>query len=172
MREACTQALACVPSDAAYNVGAVLVSAGGVILAAGRSRELPGNTHAEECALIKCGALADPHSAASAAYVPHAARGGTMYTTMEPCSQRLSGKPCCCDLLLAAGIARVVMAVHEPPNFVRCEGVDRLRQGGVAVRFRRGGRRRIWRNNCAEQQRAHPLVFLRVLNAPSRFSLD
>jgi diaminohydroxyphosphoribosylaminopyrimidine deaminase/5-amino-6-(5-phosphoribosylamino)uracil reductase len=57
-----------------------------------------------------------------------------MYTTMEPCSVRLSGKAPCAELLLAAGVARVVVAVYEPPTFVAaCTGVQQLRQAGVSV---------------------------------------
>ncbi|KAL9552774.1 hypothetical protein MBANPS3_003615 [Mucor bainieri] len=42
-----------IPAPAAYCVGAALVDAQGQLLSVGYSRELPGNTHAEECALIK-----------------------------------------------------------------------------------------------------------------------
>jgi pyrimidine deaminase RibD-like protein len=141
-------------------VGAVLVSASGRVLATGYSRELPGNTHAEECALIKAGFDADRAAAAPARSSSaagggiaeqraatsddaaamegrdgaNAVRGATMYTTMEPCSFRLSGKTPCADRLLAAGVARVVVAIHEPPHFVEaCTGVHKLRDASLQV---------------------------------------
>jgi pyrimidine deaminase RibD-like protein len=122
MRAAAAEAGKCVPSDAAYSVGAALVSPQGALLALGYSRELPGNTHAEECALIKAKALRDGLPA-----------GCTMFTTMEPCSTRLSGKPSCTSLLIAAHIARVVLAVEEPPAFVECHGIRELTAAGIRV---------------------------------------
>ncbi|RUP45924.1 cytidine deaminase-like protein [Jimgerdemannia flammicorona] len=121
MREAINQANLSIAIPTAYCVGAVLTSKDGAVLSTGFSRELPGNTHAEECALTKVSGD------------PTAARGGTMYTTMEPCSLRLSGNRPCVERILEAGIARVVMGVREPPNFVQCNGVDLLREKGVKV---------------------------------------
>ncbi|KAJ3018417.1 DRAP deaminase [Thoreauomyces humboldtii] len=122
MRLAIAEAHRCIPVPTGYNVGAVLVDASGTtILAKGFSRELPGNTHAEECCLIKLPFLAF-------------ARGATMYTTMEPCSERNSGNRPCADRLLEAGIGRVVMGVREPAHFVaQCKGVELLRAAGVKV---------------------------------------
>ncbi|KAG5460630.1 MAG: cytidine deaminase-like protein [Olpidium bornovanus] len=121
MRQAAALARLSRPVDTAYCVGAVLVSAQGAVLSTGYSRELPGNTHAEECCLLKL---------ASAA----AARGAAMYTTMEPCGERLSGKPPCADLLAAAGVARCAFGAREPDAFVEnCAGADRLRAAGVHV---------------------------------------
>ena len=86
MRVACEQARLSPPVDTAYCVGCVLVK-GGEAIATGYSRELHqdggaavdepsrGNTHAEQCALIKAGA---------------AAEGCDVYCTMEPCSKRAS----------------------------------------------------------------------------------
>lgn len=51
--QACRLAHSCVPVERAFNVGAVLTDRHGHILATGFSRELPGNTHAEECCLMK-----------------------------------------------------------------------------------------------------------------------
>jgi pyrimidine deaminase RibD-like protein len=131
MLRACEQAARCTPSETAYSVGALLVDGSGAVLATGYSRELPGNTHAEECALIKVGCLAATGEAGPS---PNAARGCAMFTTMEPCSLRLSGKTPCADLLRAAGVARVVVAVFEPPTFVAaCSGVQQLRDAGVRV---------------------------------------
>ncbi|KAA0171149.1 hypothetical protein FNF28_00916 [Cafeteria roenbergensis] len=123
MLRACELASCCEPVDRAFNVGAVLTSAAGEVLATGFSRELEGNTHAEECCFIKLekeGRLAE-------------ARGGTMFSSMEPCSVRLSGERPCTDRCLEAGVARVVLAIEEPANFVTCEGVAKLRAGGLTV---------------------------------------
>ncbi|OZJ04902.1 hypothetical protein BZG36_02496 [Bifiguratus adelaidae] len=109
------------PVETAYCVGAVLVSVTGEILSTGYSRELPGNTHAEECCL---GKLKDIGQAA----------GGTMYTTMEPCSHRLSGNKPCVERIIAVRIARVVVGVLEPPTFVEnCVGVELLGNEGIKV---------------------------------------
>ncbi|CAO3682251.1 unnamed protein product [Umbelopsis vinacea] len=108
------------PVESAYCVGAVLVAATGEILSTGYSRELPGNTHAEQCALDK---LADISMAENA----------VCYTTMEPCSTRLSGNKPCVERLIEAKVKKVIMGVKEPPNFVACSGVDLLRQAGIEV---------------------------------------
>jgi diaminohydroxyphosphoribosylaminopyrimidine deaminase/5-amino-6-(5-phosphoribosylamino)uracil reductase len=55
---------------------------------------------------------------------------------MEPCSERLSGKKPCCELLIGSGITRVVIAVKEPTTFVqKCEGAERLAAAGIKVDF-------------------------------------
>ncbi|CAG8532216.1 16319_t:CDS:2 [Acaulospora colombiana] len=90
------------------------------ILATGYSRELPGNTHAEECALQK---LEDPTQSTNS----------TIYTTMEPCSKRLSGKKPCVERIIESGLTRVVLGVREPDKFVKCEGIDILREHGIEV---------------------------------------
>eukprot|EP00455_Lapot_gusevi_P027332 TRINITY_DN2890_c0_g1_i2.p2 TRINITY_DN2890_c0_g1~~TRINITY_DN2890_c0_g1_i2.p2 ORF type:complete len:121 (-),score=24.02 TRINITY_DN2890_c0_g1_i2:15-377(-) len=92
------------------------------VLSTGYSRELPGNTHAEECCLLKLSDVSE-------------ARGGTIYTTMEPCSERLSGKKPCVFHLIEAGIARVVMGCMEPSNFVTCEGTRLLQQADIQVLY-------------------------------------
>jgi tRNA (adenine-N(1)-)-methyltransferase non-catalytic subunit len=120
MLRACAEAARCEPSPGAYSVGALVVAPGGEVLASGFSRELPGNTHAEEVALGRC--------------APGAAAGATVYTSMEPCGRRLSGKEPCVARLVAARVARVVLAVHEPPHFVEdCNGVAALRAAGIVV---------------------------------------
>ena len=127
LRAACRLALQCAPVASAYNVGALVVAAdGATVLAGGFSRELPGNTHAEEVALARAAAAGDDARARL--------RGATLYTSMEPCSERLSGKAPCVRRILDAGIARVVLAIREPPHFVAaCAGVAQLRAAGVEV---------------------------------------
>ena len=60
------------------------------------------------------------------------ARGATAYVTLEPCAHRGRGGPCA-DLLVAAGVARVVVALGDPDPRTAGQGVARLRAAGVEV---------------------------------------
>jgi diaminohydroxyphosphoribosylaminopyrimidine deaminase / 5-amino-6-(5-phosphoribosylamino)uracil reductase len=112
----------CPPSDTAYSVGAVIVAADGRELARGYSRENDPHVHAEESALGKL-APDEPRLA-----------GATLYSTLEPCSQRRSRPWSCTELILDAGIARVVIAWLEPGLFVAdAQGRELLEAAGVAV---------------------------------------
>ncbi|HEX3965279.1 MAG TPA: dCMP deaminase [Trebonia sp.] len=128
-------------SLAAYSVGAVVVGADGAELSRGFSREGgDSHVHAEEAALGKLGP-GDPRLA-----------GATMYSTLEPCSQRKSRRCSCTELILATrgaapgrlagsggsdgnlGFGRVVIAWREPGLFVAdCQGVELLAQAGIEV---------------------------------------
>ncbi|HEU0128087.1 MAG TPA: dCMP deaminase, partial [Pseudonocardiaceae bacterium] len=58
----------------------------------------------------------------------------TIYSTLEPCSQRKSRPRTCTQLILGAGIPRVVLAWREPSLFVAdCQGYELLANAGVAV---------------------------------------
>lgn len=116
------EAKKCTPSSTAFCVGALLVNAGGNILSTGYSRELPGNTHAEQVCLQKLGFRRLP-------------AGSACYTTMEPCSERLSGNKPCVDNLIEAGVEKVYMGVKEPDTFVKCVGVDKLQEAGIEVTY-------------------------------------
>jgi diaminohydroxyphosphoribosylaminopyrimidine deaminase/5-amino-6-(5-phosphoribosylamino)uracil reductase len=96
-------------------VGAVVVKDGIIV---GRGWTQPsGRPHAETQALARAGA---------------AARGATVYVTLEPCSHY--GKtPPCADALVAAGVARVVSAIEDPNPEVAGQGHRRLRAAGIAV---------------------------------------
>lgn len=59
--------------------------------------------------------------------------GATIYASLEPCSLRKSRPASCCSLILAAGIARVVFCLEEPPLFVTGEGRRTLQAAGVDV---------------------------------------
>lgn len=56
-----------------------------------------------------------------------------MYTTMEPCSLRLSGNMPCVQRVLQTGITKVYIGVQEPTDFVECEGTRLLRDCGRQV---------------------------------------
>ncbi len=122
MHHAIGLARLCPPSATAFSVGAVVVGPDNVELAHGYSRETDEKVHAEESALDKLGD--DPRLA-------HA----TLYSTLEPCSQRASrDRRPCTERILAAGIPRVVIAWREPGTFVEnCVGVERLREHGIEV---------------------------------------
>ncbi|ETW03327.1 hypothetical protein, variant [Aphanomyces invadans] len=115
MRLAIAQAHLSPPTESAYCVGCVVVKDDRVI-STGFSRELPGNTHA--CALLK---------------LDMQASGTELYTTMEPCSVRLSGNKPCVESCIAANVSRIVIGVMEPSKFVQCEGVRLLREQGIQV---------------------------------------
>jgi pyrimidine deaminase RibD-like protein len=110
------------PAPGAFSVGAVIV-AGGTELATGYSREADPKNHAEEAALAKL----DPQD-------PRL-RHATLYSTLEPCSERATkSRLPCTDRVIAAGIPTVVIAWREPATFVvNCVGVEKLEQHGVRV---------------------------------------
>ncbi|MGH8883924.1 MAG: deaminase [Egibacteraceae bacterium] len=111
----------CLPSTAAFSVGSVIVDAEGAEIARGYSRETDPRVHAEESALSKI----DPDD-------PRL-RQATIYSSLEPCSTRRSRPLSCTDLILAAGIRRVVFAWREPTVFVDCQGAEKLRAAGVTI---------------------------------------
>jgi len=120
----------CPPSAESFSVGAVIVAVDGTELARGFSREGGDpHVHAEEAALAKL-APGDPRLA-----------GATLYSTLEPCSQRKSRSRSCTELILATrsdagndGIGRVVLAWREPSLFVAdCQGAELLWQAGIEV---------------------------------------
>ena len=96
-------------------VGAILVKDGAVV---GRGRTAPGGRpHAERIAIGQAG---------------EAARGATLYVTLEPCSH-FGVSPPCVDAVVAAGVARVVSAMEDPNPLVGGQGHARLRDAGIAV---------------------------------------
>ena len=56
-----------------------------------------------------------------------------MYTSLEPCTARRSRTRTCTELILAAGIRRVIFAMREPLIFAECHGAETLREAGVEV---------------------------------------
>lgn len=108
----------------------------GLLLADGYSRQIPGNTHAEANALAnfaeKLVELDDAHPGTMPAAADILAQA-SCFATMEPCSLRTSGGPSCALELVRAKVKSVFLGVEEPPDFVQCEGVRILEQGGVEV---------------------------------------
>jgi diaminohydroxyphosphoribosylaminopyrimidine deaminase / 5-amino-6-(5-phosphoribosylamino)uracil reductase len=119
LRQAIELSRRCPPSDAAFSVGAVLVGAAGAVLVTGYSRESDPHDHAEEAALAKVAGQPPP--------------GATIYSSLEPCLRRLSRPRSCCELIVAAGITRVVLAWREPPIFVPGGGTAWLEARGLLV---------------------------------------
>jgi diaminohydroxyphosphoribosylaminopyrimidine deaminase/5-amino-6-(5-phosphoribosylamino)uracil reductase len=96
-------------------VGAVVVKDGVIV---GRGWTQPGGRpHAEPVALQRAG---------------DAARGATLYVTLEPCSH-VGKSPPCADAIIAAGISRVVSAIEDPNPEVAGQGHAKLRAAGIAV---------------------------------------
>jgi diaminohydroxyphosphoribosylaminopyrimidine deaminase / 5-amino-6-(5-phosphoribosylamino)uracil reductase len=96
-------------------VGAILVKDGAVV---GRGATAPGGRpHAERIAIDHAG---------------EAARGATLYVTLEPCSH-FGASPPCVDAVIAAGVTRVVSAMEDPNPLVGGQGHARLRAAGIAV---------------------------------------
>lgn len=125
MQRAVDLSALCPPVAHAYSVGAVIVSADGRELANGYSRETDPHIHAEESALAKLEGTPDHHKLKDA----------TLYSTLEPCSQRRSRPKPCAELILTSGLRRVVIAWREPSLFVGdCIGVEMLEAAGVTVR--------------------------------------
>ncbi|HWE88852.1 MAG TPA: dCMP deaminase [Pseudonocardiaceae bacterium] len=122
LRRAIELSRRCPPSDTAFSVGAIVVSADGSELATGYSREGDDRVHAEEAALTKL----DPDD-------PRLL-GATIYSSLEPCSARKSRPRTCTQLILAAGLAKVVFAWREPAVFVAdARGAEILADAGLTV---------------------------------------
>src|SRR5690606_26661609 len=95
-------------------VGAIVMK-DGIVVGQGWTR-LGGRPHAEAVALAQAGA---------------AARGATLYVTLEPCAHRGGRGPACADLAAEAGLARVVTGIEDPDPRTRGTGLARLRKAGI-----------------------------------------
>jgi diaminohydroxyphosphoribosylaminopyrimidine deaminase/5-amino-6-(5-phosphoribosylamino)uracil reductase len=100
-------------------VGCVITAADGRVIGRGHTQQA-GGPHAEVMALRDARASGE------------SARGATAWVTLEPCSH-FGRTPPCCDALIEAGIARVVMAIQDPNPLVAGQGAARLRAAGIAV---------------------------------------
>lgn len=97
-------------------VGAIILRQGQVV---GRGWTQPGGRpHAEAMALAAAG---------------DAARGATLYVTLEPCAHASARGPACADLVGAAGLSRVVIGCADPDPRTAGQGTQRLRSAGAQV---------------------------------------
>ncbi len=97
-------------------VGAIIVNEG-VVLGRGWTGT-GGRPHAEALALEQAG---------------DAARGATLYVTLEPCAHRSPRGPACADLVAEAGLARVVVGCGDPDPRTNGKGIAKLREAGIGV---------------------------------------
>jgi diaminohydroxyphosphoribosylaminopyrimidine deaminase / 5-amino-6-(5-phosphoribosylamino)uracil reductase len=104
-------------------VGAVIVR-GGEVIGEGFHAEL-GDLHAERAALEDCRQRGEDPA------------GATLYLTLEPCAHE-GRQPPCTEAILAAGIARVVVASDDPSEKASGRGPGILRDGGVEVELAAG----------------------------------
>jgi diaminohydroxyphosphoribosylaminopyrimidine deaminase/5-amino-6-(5-phosphoribosylamino)uracil reductase len=128
------------------SVGALVVR-DGMIVGAGATQP-GGRPHAEIVALREAG---------------EAARGATLYVTLEPCSHHGKSPPCA-DAVVASGVARVVSAMEDPDLRVAGRGHARLRAAGVEVSVGCLGAqaRRAHRGHILRQTEGRPEVVLKL----------
>jgi diaminohydroxyphosphoribosylaminopyrimidine deaminase/5-amino-6-(5-phosphoribosylamino)uracil reductase len=100
-------------------VGCVILAPVGRESGRGHTQQA-GGPHAEVMALR------------DAAQRGEATAGATAFVTLEPCSHH-GRTPPCCDALIAAGVAKVIVAVGDPNPKVAGRGLDRLRAAGIQV---------------------------------------
>lgn len=106
-------------TDPNPRVGCVIGLPDGSVLGRGATQQA-GGPHAEVMALR------------DAQGTGHSVRGATAWVTLEPCAHH-GRTPPCCDALVAAGLARVVVAVGDPFPHVAGAGLARLRAAGISV---------------------------------------
>ena len=100
-------------------VGCVIVAADGRVIGRGHTQQA-GGAHAEVMALRDAQSRSEP------------VRGATVFVTLEPCAHH-GRTPPCCDALVAAQVARVVVAAGDPNPLVAGQGNARLRAAGIEV---------------------------------------
>jgi diaminohydroxyphosphoribosylaminopyrimidine deaminase/5-amino-6-(5-phosphoribosylamino)uracil reductase len=100
-------------------VGCLITTNRGQTIGQGHTQQA-GGPHAEVMALREAQARGEP------------VNGATVHVTLEPCSHH-GRTPPCCDALIAAGVAKVVVATLDPNPLVAGQGVARLRAAGIEV---------------------------------------
>jgi diaminohydroxyphosphoribosylaminopyrimidine deaminase/5-amino-6-(5-phosphoribosylamino)uracil reductase len=128
------------------SVGALLMKEG-IVIGAGVTQS-GGRPHAERRALDRAG---------------DAARGATLYVTLEPCAHH-GVTPPCAEALVAAGVARVVCALEDPDPRVAGRGLAVLRAAGIEVMLGPGAEaaRRDHLGHILRVTRGRPMVTLKL----------
>jgi len=139
-------------SDPNPRVGCIIASAEGTVVGRG-STQVAGGSHAEVEALVAARAAG------------HDPRGTTAYVSLEPCAHH-GRTPPCCDALIAAGVARVVIATTDPNPLVAGQGIARLRAAGITVDLADGdiaaAARELNIGFFSRMQRGRPWVRLKI----------
>jgi diaminohydroxyphosphoribosylaminopyrimidine deaminase/5-amino-6-(5-phosphoribosylamino)uracil reductase len=100
------------------NVGSLIVKDGQIV---GSGTTAPGGRpHAEAVALAEAGS---------------AAKGATLYTTLEPCAHASERGPTCAKLIPEAGVARVVIGIRDPDPRTAGQGIKMLKAAGIEVKL-------------------------------------
>ncbi len=136
------------------SVGALLLRDGVVV---GRGVTAPGGRpHAERIAIDEAG---------------EAARGATLYVTLEPCSH-FGATPPCAEAIVAAGISRVVCALEDPDSRVAGSGLARLRAAGIETSVGPGAEaaRRDHRGHILRVVEGRPMTTLKLARTADGFA--
>ncbi len=136
------------------SVGAVVVADGRIV---GQAATAPGGRpHAEPLALAMAGA---------------AARGATLYVSLEPCSHH-GRTPPCTDATIASGVTRVVTAMEDPDPRVAGRGHALLREAGIAVEtgLMREEARRDHRGHVSRVTLGRPSLHLKLARTRDGFA--
>lgn len=122
------------PKPSNFRVGALLIQLDdGQVITEGYTLECEGNTHAEECCFLK---LAEQLSTTEERLADVIKNPHALYTTMEPCFKRLSGKLPCVERIIRqkAWIKEVYVGIQEPEKFVgQNPGRGMLESAGIKV---------------------------------------
>ncbi len=129
-------------------VGAVIADPGRSEVVARGWTQPGGRPHAETEAIRRAGG---------------AARGATLYVTLEPCSHHGRTAPCA-DAVIAAGIGKVVVGIEDPDPRVAGRGLERLRSAGVEVirGVRAGEARVVTSGHVLRIAERRPMVALKI----------
>ncbi|MEE1613126.1 bifunctional diaminohydroxyphosphoribosylaminopyrimidine deaminase/5-amino-6-(5-phosphoribosylamino)uracil reductase RibD [Microvirga sp. CF3016] len=143
------------------SVGAVLVDESGeapVILSQGVTQP-GGRPHAERIALETAGGRS---------------KGATLYVTLEPCAARSSSHhgPSCTDLIVAAGIGRLVVGVPDPSPFAAGQGPERFGRAGIptAVGCLAAEGARLHRGHSTRILKGRPAVTVKLARSTEGFA--
>jgi diaminohydroxyphosphoribosylaminopyrimidine deaminase/5-amino-6-(5-phosphoribosylamino)uracil reductase len=129
------------------SVGCIIVKDGRAV---GQGWTQPGGRpHAEAVALAEAG---------------EEARGATVYVSLEPCAHESERGPACADLLIEAGVKRVVAALTDPDPRTDGLGLQRLRSAGIDVTVGPGaeGAERVLAGFLSRVRRGRPWITLKL----------